>query len=856
MRPTSAWAAVLALALLFVAPLPTAALDPARRLTDYAHDAWRMGDGLPQESVTAILQTRDGYLWLATLDGLARFDGVNFKTFNLIRAAGIGSNVVSALVEDRDGALWIGTAAGLVRYQHGQFSVFDARHGLSDTSIRSLCLTRDGALLVGTRRGGLNQYGQGSFSALDVSREPNGNDVLGIAEDKEGTIWLATMAGLVAVRGDRVTRVPLTGYTGPIIVASVYVDREDTVWLGTGDGFWALTKGDRAPERGTPVVRRQFMPRTGGRAFHEDPQGNLWVGLASGLARVRNFSVDVAGADLLSHASIRSFATDREGSLWIGTDGGGLNRLRDASVVMIDNPSVDPNSSVMAVHRDQAGVMWTGANCGGVTRWDPSGPTVLSTKDGLPGNCVRSLASGAHGTLWVGTTNGVGVVSSRGTMVYTTENGLSHNRIMAIVVDREGATWLGTGGAGVDRLANGRFTNYGTKDGLAHDDVRAIIQARDGTIWIGTMGGGLSHWRDGRFENITAQQGLSNNNVLALLEGPDGTLWIGTNGGGLNRLRRGVFTHYTTDNGLFSDGIFQILDDGAGNLWLSCNRGIFRVSRQELEDVAAGKRPAVTSESFGQAEGLKPAGAMGGTQPAGAVDAAGRLWFPTVKGIATIDPQRLVRNRVPPPLHIAELRVDRQIVAGDAVLAIPPGSRTIEVDYAGLSFVAPAKNRFRYRLRGFSEDWVDVRERQTAYFTGLNHGRYRFEIVAANNDGVWNSEAASLEFAILPRFYETRWFYAGVVLLAAAVGFAGIRLRERRLRAHAQELKEQVDRSLAEIKVLSGFLPICASCKRIRDDDNQSWKPLEDYIHEHSQASFSHGICPDCMKTLYPDYEP
>jgi ligand-binding sensor domain-containing protein len=597
------------------------------------------------------------------------------------------------------------------------------------------------------------------------------------------------------------------------------------------------------------------MPRTGGRAFHEDAAGNLWVGLASGLARVRGATVEVAGADLLSHTSIRSFATDREGSLWIGTDGGGLNRLRDSTVVMVDNPSIDPNSSVMAVHRDPAGVMWTGANCGGVTRWDPNGPTVLSLKDGLPGNCVRSLASGADGTLWVGTTNGVGVVSSRGIRTYTTANGLSHDRVMAIVVDREGATWFGTGGAGVDRLANGRFTNYGTRDGLAHDDVRAILQARDGTIWIGTMGGGVSHWRNGRFENLTMQQGLSNNNVLALLEDPDNTLWIGTNGGGLNRLHQGAFTHYTTDNGLFSDGIFQILDDGAGNLWMSCNRGVFRVSRQELQDVAAGKRATVTSESFGQAEGLKPAGAMGGTQPAGAIDATGRLWFPTVKGIATIDPQRLVRNRVPPPLHIVKLTVDRQAVAGDARLAIPAGSRTIEVDYAGLSFVAPGKNRFRYRLEGFGQDWVDVGSRRTVYFTGLHHGRYRFEVAASNNDGVWSTELASVEFAILPRFYETPWFYAGVALLAAAVGFAGIRLRERHLRVQARELKEQVDRSLAEIKVLSGFLPICASCKRIRDDGNQSWMPLETYIHEHSQASFSHGICPDCMKKLYPGYE-
>ena len=854
MKRLSAWAAVLAAALLLGASSPAAGLDPARRMTDYVHDAWRMVDGLPQESVTAILQTRDGYLWLATLDGLARFDGVRFQTFNLIREAGIGSNVVTSLVEDRDGAMWIGTTAGLLQYRSGRFSVFDTRHGLSDTAIRSLLLSRDGTLLVGTRWGGLNRYAKGTFSHIRFDGGLNGGDVHRIAEAKAGPIRVAPMAGLVAVRGDRGSSTRFAGYTGPIIVASVYVDRHDTVWVGTVDGVWSLTAGERAPEAGDPVVRRQFLPKTGARAFHEDPQGTLWVGLASGLARVQGQTIDMAGMQLLSHPSIRSFATDREGSLWIGTDGGGLNRLRDASVVMIENPSIDPNSSVMAVLRDPSGVMWTGSNCGGVTRWDATGPTVLSIKNGLPGNCVRSLGSTADGTVWVGTTNGVGVVSSRGITVYTTENGLSHNRVMAIAVDREGATWLGTSGAGVDRAVNGRFTNYSTKDGLAHDDVRAILPARDGTLWFGTMGGGLSHWRDGRFETIAAQQGLSNNNVLALLEDPDGTLWIGTNGGGLNRLHQGRFTHYSTANGLFSDGIFQILDDGAGNLWMSCNRGVFRVSRQDLEDVAAGRHAAVTSESFGQAEGLRPAGAMGGTQPAGAIDTSGRLWFPTVKGIATIDPKRLVRNHVPPPLAIIRVTVDGEVVEGDARLAISPGSRTIAIDYAGLSYVAPGKNRFRYRLVGFDEHWADVQSRRTAYFTGLGHNRYRFEVTASNNDGVWSTQTASVEFAILPRFYETPWFYAGVVLLAGVTVFAGMRLRERRLRAQARELEEQVDRSLAEIKVLSGLLPICASCKRIRDD-NQSWKPLEHYIHEHSQASFSHGICPDCMKKLYPDFE-
>lgn len=847
-------AAVLVTAALAGAPAAAWALDPARRLSDYSHDVWNMTDGLPQDSITGIVQTDDGYLWLGTLDGLARFDGVRFESFNLIQKAGVGGNVVTALVERPGGGLFIGTRDGLVQYADGTFTSLSRRDGPTDLSVRALFVDRAGTLWIATRWTGLKRLQNGSVTSFGPADGLLNQDVRTVAEDGRGTIWVGTAAGLNYIRDGKVLSAAFNGRAGaPPVVASLHVDRRGVVWAGTDDGLWAVAAGQPGPESGPVVVRRQPLPGGEVRAFCEDAEGTLWAGLTSGLARLRDGTIEITRWGELSHHNVRSLATDREGSLWIGTDGGGLNRFRDASVVMMGAPPGQQLTSIMPVYRDANGAMWTGANCGGVTRWSASGTKTFTTRDGLPSDCIRSLAGEPDGTLWIGTIAGLARLKGGRITRYTTADGLSNNRVMAIAVDRAGAVWLGTGGSGIDRLENGRVTNYSTKNGLNHNDVRAVLVGRDGGVWIGTLGGGLHRWRNGTMESFTRADGLSNNNVLALAEDPDGTLWIGTNGGGLNRFRNGVLTSFTTEHGLFSDGVFQILDDGAGSLWMGCNRGVFRVSRQELEDVASGRRTSVSPASFSRAEGLKPAGAMGGTQPSGAIDAGGRLWFPTIEGVAVIDRRHVVRNSVPPPVHIERVAIDGQVVAGEGLASIPPGSREVEIQFTALSYVAPAKVRFKYRLAGFSDAWVDIGTRRTAYFTNLKPGRYRFQVQASNNDGVWNRQGDALDFVLMPHFYETGPFFAVCGVCGLLLILGGYRWRERRLRSRQRELSDQVDQAMAEIKVLSGLLPICASCKRIRDD-RDDWKAIETYIHEHSQAKFSHGICPDCMKRLYPDF--
>jgi len=825
-----------------------AADDPPWRLSDYTREVWRLTDGLPQDSITGIVQTPDGYLWVSTLDGIARFDGVRFDTYNLIRVAGLGSNVVTAMVHAPGGGLLLGTSEGLVRYADGRFAALGPDPRLRSVAVRALRVGRDGAIWIGTRWNGLLRLAGGRLTAFTTADGLADNDVRAIEEDRDGAIWVGSTAGLDRLVAGRFERVPLPPDPPPAPVTALHVDGAGTVWIGTTNALWALDPGARAGWR-----MRHVTAKWGVRTLAEGPaDGVLWVGTGGGLGRVTGDRVEVTTVEDLTFNNVRSLATDHEGSLWIGTDGGGLNRFRKASVIMRAPGGATVGRPVMPVYRAPDNAMWTGAHCGGLTRWVGDQTTTFTKRDGLPDDCIRALAGDGRGTVWIGTGAGLARFADGRLTAFTTRDGLSDPRVYAIAVARSGEVWIGTGGHGVDRFDGRRFTNLSTANGLAFDDVRALLEARDGSMWIGTLGGGLSRWHDGVLTRLSRDEGLSSNHVLALMEDPDGTLWVGTNGGGLNRIRNGRVVAYGTHNGLFSDGVFVVLDDGRGSLWMGCNRGVFRVSRRDLDAVADGTAARVRSEWFGRAEGLRPAGVLGGSQSPGAVDAAGRLWFPTLEGVAIIDPSRLTRNDAVPPVLIQRIRSDGHEVSPDAWLSIPPGRRSIEIDYTAFSLIAPSKVGFRYRLEGPSDSgWVDAGTRRTAFFTNLGAGHYRFHVTASNNDGIWNPAGAVAEFVLQPRIYETRTFLLVCALALLITGWGGLRFRERRLRARQAELSRQVEDAMAQVKVLSGLLPLCSWCRRIRDTDER-WTSIEDYVHEHSEATFTHGVCPDCARRHFP----
>jgi signal transduction histidine kinase/ligand-binding sensor domain-containing protein len=757
-------------------------LDPHRALTQYGHDVWRVADGLPQNAVLSVAQSRDGYLWLGTTSGLVRFDGVRFTVFDKANTEAIGHNQISALFEDRDGALWIGTfGGGLTKLQNQRFTTYTTRDGLSHGVVKAICQDRAGGLWVATLAHGLNLFKDGHFTVYTTRNGLPHDDVFSVAPSQDGGVWIATAGGLAHFRDGRFTAYTERDGLPSNRCVSVYEDRKGTLWAGTRDrGLVRLREGRISVYRVSDGLSSDAVS-----SIIEDRAGALWFATKDhGLNRLYDGRLSaLTTKDGLSSDVVYSVVEDREGSLWIGTFGGGLNRLRDARFAVFTMQNGLPHDHVRSVFEDAEGQVWLATFGGGLGLLKGGRFTTLSRRDGLPTDRLYCVLRDRHGDLWVGT-DGSGLVRQReGRLTrYTKRDGLAHDNVRALYEDRQGNLWVGTSG-GLSRFGDGRFTTYTTADGLSSDAVHAILQDREGALWLGTWGGGLNRLRDGTFSAFSKKDGVTNDFILSFYEDREGSLWIGTLGGGLIRGREGHFRAYTTKQGLFEDLVYQALEDGRENLWISCNKGVYRVSKRELDDLDRGLIRAVRSVSFGIADGMPSGECANGSQPLGWKGRDGRLWIPTQSGVVVINPDRLEVNQIPPPVVIEELLVDRRPVAMEGQPSLPPGDGDLEFHYTGLSFLVPGKVRFKYRLEGFSDEWVDAGPRRVATYTNIPPGRYRFRVIAGNADGVWNESGAFFDLRLRPHFHQTWWFYGLVAMTVGLTGFGLHRVRVRQVEA-------------------------------------------------------------------------
>jgi signal transduction histidine kinase/ligand-binding sensor domain-containing protein/CheY-like chemotaxis protein len=601
----------------------------------------------------------------------------------------------------------------------------------------------------------------------------------------DGVVWLATDSGLQKYKDGRYTTFRQSDGLPSDIVTAVYEDREGLVWIGTAQGLAQMKDGKIRTVSNEPSVLRTHVW-----AITCDRNGNLWIAtFGHGLTRYTNgvFS-NMATKDGLTSEMVSALYEDREGSLWIGTNGGGLNRLRDVTFTTYTVRDGLPSNIVSPIFGKDDGSLWLGTNGGGLSHYQNGSFTNYTVREGLTDNAIWSLAGARDGTLWVGTYSG-GLHHFRDGKfrTYTTKDGLTSNAVFALLEDRAGDLWIGTYTGGLNRMRNGKITALRVKDGLPSDEVRTLYEDRAGNLWVGTRRG-LSRYRDGVFQTFRERDGLSNDFVLCIYEDAEGTLWVGTYGGGLNRFKDGKFTRFTTQNGLFQDFVFQILEDDLGHLWMSGSNGIFRVQKQQLEDVARGTAKRIRCDDYGMEDGMNGREANGG-QPGGWKSKDGKMWFPTVSGVSVLDPARVVFNHQAPPVVIEELAVDRTLVPAKTNLEIPPGSDTLEFLYTALSFPSPKKVRFQYKLEGFDHEWVDGGTRRSAFYTNLGPGKYRFHVIASNNDGVWNESGASLDLYLLPFFYQTKWFYGLCAILIALAGRGLYVLRVRNLVRYNAELE-------------------------------------------------------------------
>ncbi len=748
------------------------ALDPNRSLKEFGHQAWLTENGLPQNTVQSIVQTRDGYLWIGTQEGLARFDGLNFTVFDKENTPAFKSNDIRFLYEDQQGRLWISTSYGLVCRHNGQFTSFTENEGLPDNSIGPVVEDTSGNVWIGTS-GGLTRFENGNFKTLTVEHGLSRNVIQTLCARSNGTLLVGTSAGVQSLSGDRFTSWTTLPNVPAANISAIAESKNGYLWFGTLDGLFGVEREGAAP---VPVT----LPNSRVSALRIDREGVLWIATAGGVARLLNGSVEsLTSVDGLSSNLVLSLFEDREGSIWIGTEAGGLNLLKSKKFNTLTTKDGLPSDLVKAIYQDAQGGIWIGSQGGGLTLFKNGKFTTWTTRDGLSSDVVLSLAGDAEGVIWIGTPDGLNRFKDGKFQVFTFAEGLSNDLVRSVLVDRNGVLWAGTRD-GLNNFRNNEFTTYTTQDGLANNFIGAIYEDSKGNLWVGTLGG-LNKIKDGKFQTFTTKDGLSSNTVISLYEDAAGDLWIGTNGGGLNRLRDDKFVSFTNRNALAADVIYRILEDKQQNLWCSSNKGIFRVGKAELDKVAGDANASVNPVFYGPADGTLTREASGGGHPAGWQTSDGRMWFATIKGLAVIDPEHIPLNTAPPPIAIEQLFVDNQSVPLTQKLTLSPSSSRLDFYYTALSFIAPENVRFKYKLEGFDDNWIDGGARRVASYTNLRPGNYQFRVIAANNDGVWNETGAMVEFYLQPRFYQTLWFYALCLMLLALAAWQLYRMRVRRM---------------------------------------------------------------------------
>ena len=836
--------ATLVLGLLSVAFCATGwAAEAARTPFQYDVDFWREAEGLPQSRLRGVVQTRDGYLWLGSAGGLIRFDGASFTLFN-VETGSLKDNEVWGLKEDHEGGLWIGTVGGgVTRLKDGRFTTYTTADGLPSDLVRQIDTDREGNVWVATSRG-IGRFSQGSFSAYTTKD--------GLAHDFVVRICVSPTRGVYAIAANKLQRL----VDGRFVVVEGVIEEADgrvtnltdgsdgSLWINFEDSLVKRLKDGR-------VTRYVIEVPVHNGIIFEDQQGAIWLGSREGLFRLDEgkFVLVLPAEANAKLGTVYQMCQDREGSLWLGLEANGLARLRRTQFATITAENGLPQDSIRSVLQDSHGDIWIGT-ASGLARDRQGKITAYREMDGVPIATVNSIAEDPQGNLWIASSGELlKIVAGKMTKDPTWKRVFD---IKTIYCDPQGRMWIGTDGDGLFRFADGRVTVFRTQDGLPSNQIRGLLADRQGALWVATFGGGVSRFVDGKFTTYTSKGGLGSNWVAAIHEDGAGVLWFATRGG-LSRLQDGRFFNYGSKEGLFANSISNLLEDGLGNFWLSCSQGIFRVSAADLRDVADGKIPQLRSHAYGLSDGMRTTAFAGGNQPGVCRTGDGRLLFCSLQGLVTVDPRNLFSNTLVPPVYIETVLFDKQAVPSAQPAEIAPGAGEVEIHYTALSYLAPGKVRFKYQLIGFDQNWVDAGTRRFAYYASLPAGAYSFRVIACNNDGVWNQTGASFAFRLRPHFRQTGWFY--LLCLVGLVGVIGAvyELRVIGLKAREKKLQARVADAVAKVKVLSGMLPICASCKKVRDDQGY-WNQIETYIRDHSDTQFSHGLCPDCVRKLYPEF--
>jgi ligand-binding sensor domain-containing protein/signal transduction histidine kinase len=841
---------VLAGCFLLLAMLGPARANDAAGLQDpsYVVFDWQVQDGLPSARIHDVIQTHDGYIWLATLDGLARFDGVRFQRYYDSDTPGLASSMICCLMEDHQGRLWYGTESGEIGWKGPDgFHRVDLPPSRLPDPVERIVQTGDGTVWVASRNSLLPV--RDGVAGTRVVR-PASHFIWDICTTENGDLWVLVDEGNVFKLNPQTGKMTLVipGQSGewrnitPARAGGLWVRDGQCIrrWQGNG---WVEDLG---------VVDLQVTENV---VLHETRSGLLMIGTyGQGVWLV---SPD-GHQHLLDHGSrlsqdqVLSLCEDREQNLWVGTVHG-LNRLSRRVVSMITPADNWQNRAISTVAPAKAGGFWVGTEGAGLYRISTDGQVLFHQSDDIwHRDYVRCVLEDAGGQIWTG-------VFSYGLRLRDKTHPVGQNLRNptagypnALFQDSRRAVWVGTT-LGAARYAQSALEPAQTM--LTNSDVRCFAEAANGSIWLGLQEGGLCRYDPGARQASQVRTEFIHSSVHSLHCAADGTLWVGTWRDGLTFLKNGHWGALTHDQGLPDDSISDIRSDEAGNLWVGSASGIFRINRRQLEQYTAGNVKSVNCLQLGSGDGLGTWEILGGYQPIACRTDDGRLWYVTSVGLAVVDPKAIRQNELPPPVVIESMLADGRTIEPPnpelpkAVATCPAGTRQLEIHYTALSLSAPKQVRFRYRLVGLDKKWVEAADQRLAYFSHLPPGKYSFEVTACNNHGVWNDTGAKLMFVVLPLYWQTVWFKLLIALAVLALIVFFYRVRQLRLRALerlrqqiARDLHDEVGANLGSISLLTEVMeqhPQPGDLAQIRSTADQTVDTLRDLVwiinptHEH-----------------------
>lgn len=787
----------------------------------FRFDRWSTDNGLPQNGVRGIARTLDGYLWVTTFDGLARFDGLKFDTFNKGNTSGILSNRFIGLFVNKEGILFARAEDGsLTIYKDGKFSTLTSEQVPND-SISYIKESETGETLFQTYNAADKskywyEYKDGEFIFKEKYAVAEFNNQR-VYKSKSGRIWTINRHRTTEKYLGRETVYPLDLSKTNLEVA-LFEDGKNGLWVGESK-VYRLSGGKIR----TFDEKDGLIPIVSYHSFLEEPDGSIWFassgGPSGGIGLIRHQDGKIVFWNKekgLSSDIYEVFQDKQTKQLFFATDEGLFSRKNEV-IKGFNAKNSNPKIEAYPIIQDKKGKIWIGTNRGLFVLEDGEFHSVRLKMDKTderydywenPKVSVRSLWQDEQERLWIGT-NGTAFIAKDGKAKEITQ--ARHSSVFAILPDRNGNIWLATN-KGVLQFNGEKFVgNFTVRDGLAGDSVNVVLEDSKGAIWFGGQNG-LAKYFDGKFTTYTKNEGLPGGIVRSLYEDSDGVLWIGTYDEGLVRFKNGRFSNIREKNGLFSNGVFAIREDEEGNFWFSSNQGIYRTKRRHLNYFADGNIKKVSSVSYGKADGMISIECNGGAQPSSIVDKDGYFWFPTQEGVVRVDSKSEIYFSPPPPVIIESVAIERKNVDILEKITVPAESRNVEIFYSAISFNKPEQTRFRYKLEGYDTDWVENDTRRSAFYSDIPPGDYVFRVQAANIDGFWNETGAKIEIESLPFIYQTKLFYLLCVLVFILIALSiwrysvyNFKRREIKLTRLVAERTAELNAANEELQLLADF---------------------------------------------------